>query len=406
VAGGAESSRLPRDEGASLRLTAAALRLDQFTVRELSDSAQTNYETARDFVARRRDSGVFVPVDGAETGPSGGSVESSAPGRPAQRFTISDQQRSQTQKRLSAIQGSLANVAVGVPDSSTFFHTLSDQSMGFGRQGGSFAKVRPLSKVGSLAILERAVRALSNAEESPVEEREARIADIEILRRAADKDVAALRARGADPSSLQHFGQRLGAVAGQFEGLKQQRVKSGQPLVNWRRLIDELVMECRGYWAGGVATAKAIDRFVVLLDGIPQQQDAVTSKLLRSCMADAVSVASFPTATYDRKDWDRLRSLLHGVQTAAPSVVGAVFVAVDGSTQNASSTISEVSLFDKIKFTDDLVSSGSYVGLAMQQADKRSGGLFCLDMGREPALSKKCASVGINYVANASLVKE
>jgi hypothetical protein len=390
LAAAAESGRPPRDDGASLRLTAAALRLGQFTVRELSDAALANYETARDFVARRRESGVLVPIDEAQVASFENDEENSAPGRPPQRYTISDNQRSRTEERLKAIRGSLANVARAAFSNSIGFEAASDQSIGLEDQ------------VGPLMILERAVRALSNAAEISAEDRQARIGDIEILRGAAERDVTALTTRGAEPLSILHFGRRLGAVTAQFDELKQALTKRELPSESWRPLVDELVLACRGQWTGGVATAKAINQFFILFDGIPERQDPVTSQLLRSCVLDAVSVVSFETAAYSPGDWQQLRNWLHRVQLVAPSVVRAMFVAVDGRTANAWSMINEVSRFDKIRAAYDLASPDSHVGSALRRADKHRGRMFCFDLALEPNLGQKCEAEGINYVAHAS----
>lgn len=386
----AETGR-PRDDGASLRLTAAALRLGEFTVRQLAEAAQANYETARDFVARRRESSVLVPVDEIQVTALDHGEESSAPGRPAGRFKVSENQRSITEKRIKAIRGSLANVA----RASTF-----DRSIGLEDH-----------EAGSLVMLERAVRALSHAAPTTTDEdRQARIADIEILRAAAERDVTALTTQRADPLRILQFGRRLGGVTALFEKLKQAPVADTRAPASetWRHLVDELVLACHGHWAGGVATAKAINRFVILFDGIPTQQDPVTDGLLRSCVADAVSVVFFQTAAFSPSDWRQMRDYLHHIQTAAPSVVDAMFVAVDGRTENAWSMIEEVSLFNKIQMGYDLASPDSHVGSILRSVDKHRRGIFCFDLASEPILCQRCDAAGINYVghaATAALVK-
>jgi hypothetical protein len=380
-----------RDDGAGLRLTAAALRLGEFTVRELSEVAQATYETARDFVARRRESGVLVPVDETRATSFDDSEEESTAGRPPRRYKISENQRSATEKRIRAIRGSLANVAGASVGHSIGLKAASDQSTGLENE------------VGPLVILERAVRALSHGADTSAEDRQARIADIEILRDAAERDVTALTTRGADPLRILHFGRRLGAVTTQFEELKEAWADRRAPASEtWRHLIDELVLACRGHWAGGVATAGAINQFVILLDGIPMPRDPVTSQLLRSCVADAVSVVSFEAVAFRPIDWRCMRDYLHRIQMASPSVVRAMFVAVDGTKPNAWSMIKEVSLFDKIQTGYDLASPDSRVGSILRTAEKHRGRIFCFDLASEPSLGQTCESAGIYYVARAA----
>src|ERR1700722_11462833 len=105
-----------RDYGVSLRLTAEALRLGEFTVRELSDAAGANLETARDFVTRRKEAGVFVSADQDRITASNQRAANPLSGRPPLRYRVSDNHREKTQRRLNEIHGKLASatgVAVG-----------------------------------------------------------------------------------------------------------------------------------------------------------------------------------------------------------------------------------------------------------------------------------------------------
>jgi hypothetical protein len=372
-----ESER-SRDEGASLRLTAAALRLAEFTVRQLAESAGANYETARDFVARRKASGVLVPVYDTEIAAFSFDEETAAAGRPPQRYKISDIQRSLTEKRLKEIRSTLSDVARSTAD-----HATVDGD------GDEF---------GPLVIFERAVRALSLANVSG-KEREAHIADIEILRDAAEKDVLALATHGADSRRVLRFGRRLGSVTTQYEELRQQYGTISDVSESWRPVADEFVFACHGHWTGGVATAKAINQFVVLLDGIPKSQDPVTSRLVRDCTADAVSVAAFDIGTFRPGDWDQMRNYLRRIHALAPSVVTGMFVTVDGSTPLAQSMIDEVSRFDKLQAVYGLAPLGFHVGTILGSAEKHLGRIFCLDAVSAPRLGQTCKAVGINYVA-------
>jgi hypothetical protein len=194
-----------RDGGVSIRLTRAMLELAEFTVRELSTAANANYDTTRDFVARRRCERILVQVDAAAGGEESGGA--TVTGRPPIRYRISAERRQKVEANMRQLRSNLG---------------FSDWKVAkAGVQAGE-------DLVGPLATLECAVQALEGQEHLTAVEFAARKSEIEILTRAAERDAAALAEQNGDPERIMRFGQRLGAATAKYQLLANGRVAGSE----------------------------------------------------------------------------------------------------------------------------------------------------------------------------------
>src|SRR5271166_5820768 len=198
---------MDRGIDASLKLLGGALRLGDFTARELAEHANIKLETARAFVDDRHRSGLFQQIERVRMAPEGDNRG----GRPANRYRVHPERRGEVLRRLVEIRREL-RIEMPVASPSIVGDDPEDFS--------------------PLALVDTTLDLLAEYNFEQPDERQNLFEEARIRLRGAEEDFRELAIAG-DTAMIERYAVRLAASRERLAQCEQ-----ADPHVPWYGLLD------------------------------------------------------------------------------------------------------------------------------------------------------------------------